>query len=152
GTANLRLLDVREASRAKWAPIMWKRFDLARSIGCDGIEPAHNDAEVYASGFTIPTPDTYGWYTEVATPADDRQLSTGMRNGDLFTDVGAANFDWLMIDRCGELGCDAVRPFTDLNKAVLAIDYDITSPDDNGVTHPQDSIQVCMNQVTARIQ
>ncbi|TMQ16586.1 MAG: endo alpha-1,4 polygalactosaminidase [Deltaproteobacteria bacterium] len=161
GFPPAKFLDVRQASRMNWAQLMWKRFDLAKQIGCDGIESAHNDVASFSSGFDIPTEDSYSWYDEVAKQGHDRELSTGMKNGDLLSgqiDRGAASFDWLMIERCGEHdrlgagGCDVVRPFTDANKAVLAIDYNVTEPDDNGMTHPQTSDAVCMFQVTARIQ
>lgn len=149
GTAGRRLLDVSEASRARWMPIMFKRFDLAKSIGCDGIEPGYNDAEVYVPGFTIPTEDTYSWYTEVATQGHNRMLSTGMKGGDT---IGAVNeiqanaFDWLMIERCGELMmCDVARPFISLEKAVLALEYDTTT-DDQGNPVTLDPATVCMNQ------
>ena len=138
---------------------MWKRFDLARQIGCDGIEPAHNDVSIYTSGFTIPSEDTYSWYAAVATQGHDRKLSTGMVNGDRFTDAGALKFDWLLIERCGEggisgFGCDPVRTFTDLDKAVLAVDYDMSlpDPDDNNNKHAQTAAALCPIQVTARIQ
>jgi len=150
GAADLRFLDVREASRPLWASIMFKRFDLARSIGCDGVEPGHNDVEAYTSGFTIPTPETYSWYTEVAKQGHDRMLSTGMKNGDTLAgtiDTEADKFDWLMTERCGEFGtCDASRPFINLHKAVFAIDYD---HDSDGLT--QSATVVCMQQGLAMI-
>ena len=34
-------------------------------------------------------------YAEVARQGHDRKLSTGMKNGDTFTDPEAPNFDWL---------------------------------------------------------
>jgi len=146
GIAGKRLLDLRAASRAQWMPIMLKRFDLAKSIGCDGIEPAYNDGAAYSSGFMIPTEDSYSWYAEVATQGHDRLLSTGMKNGDTINavnEVQAPNFDWLMLERCGELlTCDTARPFVSLEKAVLALEYNTNS--DTGAA--QDPAAVCMNQ------
>jgi hypothetical protein len=144
GAANLRFLDV--GNRSKWSSIMFKRFDLARQIGCDGIEPAHNDAEVYVPGFTIPTDQTYAWYDEVAKQGHDRMLSTGMKGGDTIGTVNdgkAKEFDWLMLERCGELSnCDVARPFISAEKAVLAIEYDTTFD----TQAPQDPAMVCANQ------
>jgi hypothetical protein len=148
GTVDRRLLDVRAASRASWAPIMWKRFDLAKQIGCDGVESAHNDAGVYISGFDVPSEDSFSWYMEVAQQGHDRKLSTGMRNGDsqpALIDAGASQFDWLMFERCGELGlCDVSRPFTKLEKAVLAIEFN-TNQDTQA---PQDPATVCAGEGT----
>jgi len=148
-----QFLDISAAGRATWSSSMFKRFDLARQIGCDGVEPSHNDVGVYVgTGFTIPTEESYSWYAEVAKQGHDRNLSTGMKDADFVSgavDSGADKFDWLMIERCGEPdgNCSAARAFTDLNKAVFAIDYDVDS-DGN----MQTSTTVCANQVTSRIQ
>lgn len=153
GTATERFLDISQAGRAKWASILFKRFDLAKQIGCDGVEPARNDVEAYDSGFTIPTEDTYSWYAEVAKQGHDRMMSTGMKNGDSLgaVDVERNDFDWLMIERCGEFNtCDTARPFIDLEKAVFAIDYDFDSGDPTTrpptPPMPQGPTIVCMNQ------
>lgn len=140
-----KFLDVSAAGRAKWAAIMFKRFDLAKQIGCDGIEPAHNDVQSYISGFTISADDSYSWYAEVSKQGHDRKLSTGMKDGDLLggqIDASADKFDWLMIERCGEFQtCDTVMPFLSVQKAVFAIDY---NRDVDG--NVQASDVVCQNQ------
>jgi hypothetical protein len=155
GSADQRLLDTSAAARQMWAPIMFKRFDLARQIGCDGIEPAHNDAAVYASGFTVKTEDTFAWYAEVAMQGHTRMLSTGMKGGDQdqlggLIDMAADQFDWLMIERCGEhKRCDRAQPFLQVHKPVFAIDYNIddgTEPDPPRNPMPQDSKVVCPEQ------
>jgi hypothetical protein len=155
GVATKRFLDIRAASRGQWTTIMFKRFDLAKQIGCDGVEPSYNDVAVYTNGFLAGAADSFSWYTEVATEGHMRKLSTGMKNGDTLPsqpDMEAANFDWMMVERCGEFDtCDAVRPFINLGKAVFAIDYNVTSPDDTGMTMPQGSTLVCMHQGLAMI-
>jgi len=155
GVASQRLLDIREASRGAWTKYMFKRFDLAKQIGCDGVEPSHNDVAVYANGFPAGATDSFSWYTEVATQGHMRKLSTGMKNGDTVPsqpDMEAPNFDWMMVERCGEFDtCDATRSFINLGKPVFAIDYNVTSPDDNGMTMPQGSTVVCMHQGLAMI-
>jgi hypothetical protein len=150
GLATARFLDVSATGRAKWASIMFKRFDLARQIGCDGIEPAHNDVASYISGLSISSEDSYSWYAEVARQGHMRELSTGMKDGDLLggqLDASDDKFDWLMIERCGEFQtCDAVMPFLTLHKAVFAIDY---NRDVDG--NVQGSTTVCQNQRTPGI-
>ena len=40
-------------------------------------------------------------------------------------DMFADDFDWLMVERCGEhADCDPTRPFINLHRVVFAIDYD----------------------------
>jgi hypothetical protein len=151
-TPDLRLLDIREASRSRWTSIMFKRFDLASQIGCDGVEPSHNNVVNYSPGFdpAAGIPDSYSWYREVAAQGHARRLSTGMKDGDGVpgqTDMMADKFDWLMVERCGELEyCDAARPFINLDKAVLAIDYNV-----NDTGGAQTSGVVCQNQALAMI-
>jgi hypothetical protein len=158
GEGRLRYLDTRQASRAKLIPILFKRFDLAQQIGCDGIDPAHNDSvsydvpDVTDPGFVIPisSDDKLSWYAEVAKQGHARKLSTGMRNGTFLpgqADVGAQQFDWLIMERCGEFeadpeggeGCDTARPFLNANKAVFAIEYSMAQ---DGKT-AQDAAKVC---------
>lgn len=153
GMTGTRFLDISDAGRAKWSAIMFKRLDLAKQIGCDGIEPSHNDVAAYGSGsgFTISATESFSWYTEIATQGHMRMLSTGMKDGDVVpagqVDVEADKFDWLMTERCGEfMYCDAARPFITLGKAVFAIDYNMNS-DGN----PQGSTIVCMMQGIAMI-
>jgi len=155
-----RFLDISATGRATWASIMWKRFDLARSIGCDGIEPSHNDVGAYLDPLLPISPeDTYSWYDEIATQGHNRQLSTGMKDSDYVggaVDEGAPTFDWMMNERCGETEtCDVVRPFIDLQKPVFAIDYDFDSGDDSVVPPippmPQGSTVPCMHQGEAMI-
>ena len=150
-----RFLDIREASRGDWSTIMFKRFDLAKQIGCDGVEPSHNDTAVYLSGFPAGAADSFSWYTTVATEGHMRKLSTGMKNGDTVPsqpDMEADKFDWMMVERCGVFDtCDMSRPFINLGKPVFAIDYNMTSPDDNGMTMAQGSTLVCMHQGLAMI-
>jgi hypothetical protein len=152
GSSAKRWLDIREASRDKVVPIMFKRFDLAKQIGCDGVEPDRNLAAEFsaATGFLPDGFDSYSWFAEIAKQGHARKLSTGMKNGHTLpsqTDMEADKFDWLMIERCGEdLLCDNARPFINQQKAVLAIDYERAL---DGT--PQTSALLCPQQGLAMI-
>ena len=144
---NERLLDIRAASRARWAPYMWKRFDLAQQLGCDGIDGDNND--VYAmylhlgdgwgteadplAGLDI-TQET-SWYEEVGAQAHAREMAAGMKNGHFSSgavDGLAQQLDWALPERCAEqMTCDNVRAFLNLRKPVLALDY--MAPDADGL-------------------
>jgi hypothetical protein len=162
GEGSLRYLDVRQASRAKLIPLLFKRFDLAQQIGCDGIDPAHNDSvsydvpDVTPPGFPISSDDSLSWYAEVAQQGHARKLSTGMRNGTLLpgqSNAGAQQYDWLILERCGEFqlggteGCDTAREFLNANKDVLAIEYNKAQ---DGMTD-QDALTVCAPQMMETI-
>lgn len=164
GLPGLRYLDIRQASRAKLIPILFKRFDLAQQIGCDGIDPAHNDSvsydvpDVTPPGFPILSVDTLSWYAEVAQQGHARKLSTGMRNGTFLpgqSDAGAQQYDWLILERCGEFesdpeggeGCDTARPFLNAQKDVFAIEYSMAQ---DGTTS-QTAAKVCAPHMTETI-
>jgi hypothetical protein len=155
GLSMRRWLDIREASRAKLVPIIFKRFDLARQIGCDGVDPDFNQAAAFSSftGFSPTAFDSYSWHDEIAKQGHDRLLSTGMKNGDLImdqVDKAAGTFDWLIIERCGELQtCDVVKEFITMQKAVFAIDYDHDSINDP--PQAQASSGVCQGQTRGNI-
>ena len=147
--SELRWLDERESSRLAFAPIVFKRFELAHRIGCDGVAPSGNFAGD-TTGFTVTAADRESWHGELARQAHARGLSVGMLNVDLLATVAVAvapKFDWAMIERCGEAGsCDFAGPFIGIDKAVLAVDYD---HDSAGVA--QSAATVCAVQKDRKI-
>jgi hypothetical protein len=134
GDPNLRLLDIREASRDAFASLIWKRLDLAAQLGCDGVMPDHNDVAAYESGFDVMGTDSLSWYLEVAKQAHARALSVGMKDGTQLIDptTTVPAFDWLVIQGCGENhDCDTyAQPFETVGKDTLDIDY---FPNDSGI-------------------
>lgn len=122
-----RWLDLREASRDAFAPILWARLDLAVRLGCDGVEPDQNNPLDNSPGFDITLDDQISWYRAVATAAHDRGLSVGMKNGHDQPGAVAAlvdAFDWALPEECAEYDeCDALQPFIAADKAVFAVDY-----------------------------
>lgn len=131
-----RYLDIRPAARAMWSARIWKRLDLAKQIGCDGVEPDRNDMVMGDPGFTIDIADQTSWFVEVAAQAHMRMLSAGMKGSDQIpgqTDTLVDDYDWAMPQRCAEfMGCDNLRPFINHHKAVLSIDF-TTDIDGNAV-------------------
>lgn len=135
---NLRFLDIHEASRDRVLPVIEKRIELAKTIGCDAIAAANNEHLAYQGdpghGFPDLTPDDYASWSDALTGrAHDRMLSIGLRSNTTQGVGGmAARYDWLMIDRCAEFAqgtCERARSFINLGKAAFAIEYDL---DENG--------------------
>jgi hypothetical protein len=145
-----RFLDIRAASRTAWESLIWKRLELAQMIGCDGVEADRNDIAMSDPGWAIEPADQTSWYAEVARQAHLRQLSVGMKNGTTLpnqVDALADDFDWMMVERCGEFDdCGVTRPFINLQRAVFAVDYQTTVDGD-----PQTTSSVCARQRTAQI-
>ena len=125
GWEGERWLDIRQASWPKFAPILWKRLDLARSLGCDGVEPDQNNPLGNDPGFPITRADQKAWYLEVARQAHRRGLSVGMKNGieTIDRDTVAA-FDWALNEECFQYReCHVLTPFIRAGKAVFQVEY-----------------------------
>jgi hypothetical protein len=120
-----RWLDVRPASRARFAPLIWSRMDVARSIGCDGVEPDQNNPIGNGPGFPITVADQTSWYLEVASQAHARSLSVGMKNGIENIDASTVGaFDWALNEECFQYDeCDTLLPFVRAGKAVFQVEY-----------------------------
>jgi hypothetical protein len=118
-------LDIRHASRASFASLIWSRLDVARAIGCDGVEPDQNNPIGNDPGFPITVADQTSWYLEVATQAHARGLSVGMKNG--IESINAATvsaFDWALNEECFQYDeCDTLAPFVRAGKAVFQVEY-----------------------------
>lgn len=127
GWEGERWLDIRPQSRAAFAPLIWARLDLAKRLGCDGVEPDQNNPLDNDPGFDITVADQISWYRAVAEAAHARGLSVGMKNG--HDQEGAVEqlvewFDWALPEECAEYDeCELLQPFLDAGKAVFAVDY-----------------------------
>jgi Glycoside-hydrolase family GH114 len=131
-------LDIRPAQWHRFAPIMWARFDLARSIGCDGVEPDQNNPIGNNPGPPITLADEKAWYLEVARQAHARGLSVGMKNGVEVTDADTvAAFDWNLNEECFYYEeCDIVDQFIRAGKAVFSTEYIAGDWEQRGYTDP----------------
>jgi hypothetical protein len=120
-----RWLDIRKASWPKFAPIIWRRLDLAVRLGCDGIEPDQNNPWGNRPGFAITRADEKAWYLKVASEAHARGLSVGMKNGvEVVDDDTVAAFDWALNEECFQYHeCGIYRKFVAAGKAVFQVEY-----------------------------
>ncbi|WP_017539532.1 endo alpha-1,4 polygalactosaminidase [Nocardiopsis halophila] len=127
GWEQERWLDIRVSERDAWTDVVWARFDLARELGCDGVEPDQNNPLGNDPGFPVTVEDQNSWYVELAEQAHARGLSVGMKNGHDRPGASAElaeHFDWALPEECVEFGeCEALKPFIDQGKAVFAVDY-----------------------------
>ena len=126
GWSGERWLDIRPEAWRKFAPLIWARMNLARAIGCDGIEPDQNNPMGNNPGFPITFANQRAWYLEVARQAHARRLSVGMKNGIESIDARTvAAFDWALNEECFQYSeCEALRPFIAARKAVFQVEYE----------------------------
>ncbi|MDX6638472.1 MAG: hypothetical protein QOJ01_1983 [Solirubrobacterales bacterium] len=125
GWSGERWLDIRKGSWQRFAPIIWARLQLARSIGCDGVEPDQNNPLGNHPGFPIKRSDERAWYLKVAREAHSRGLSVGMKNGVEVLDRKLAGaFDWSLNEECFFYHeCAREMPFIRAGKAVFQAEY-----------------------------
>lgn len=129
GWSGERWLDIRRSSWSKFSAIVWRRLDLAKSLGCDGVEPDQNNPVGNDPGFPISLADQKAWYLEVARQAHLRRLSVGMKNGIESVDADTvAAFDWALNEECFQYDeCSAMKPFVAAGKAVFQVEYELTT-------------------------
>jgi endo-alpha-1,4-polygalactosaminidase (GH114 family) len=121
GWAGENWLDTRSQNvRA----VMKKRLDLAKSKGCDGVEPDNVDGYSNDSGFPLQKSDQLDYNGFLATEAHARGLSVGLKNA---VDLAAQlepQFDWALNEECISYSeCDTLKPFVDAGKAVFHVEY-----------------------------
>jgi hypothetical protein len=136
--AQERFIDIRSTSRAIVAPLIGKRIELAKTIGCDAIVSENNDLPAYESpelghGFAPVSYNEYvSWVAELSSRAHDQRISFGLRDAtSLSIDGGTPSgtiaqlCDWVMEDRCGERrDCDlAQNALINRGKAVFDVEY-----------------------------
>ena len=122
GWPGERWLDIRSQNVRN---IMAARLDLARSKGCDAIEPDNIDGYTQNSGFSISYNDQINYNRWLANAAHDRGMSIALKNN--LGQVGAlvGNFDFAINESCREYSeCGALSPFIQQGKAVLHAEYD----------------------------
>lgn len=74
-------LDIRESSWKYWTPIMWARLDVAKKIGCDGVEGDQNNS--YGNDVTFGSTEAISLrlYREVYYQTHLRGLAAISKNG-----------------------------------------------------------------------
>ena len=120
-----RWLDIRRSSWHRFAFLIWRRLDLARRLGCDGVEPDQLNPVGNDPGFPITLADQKAFYLEVARQAHRRGLSVGQKNGIETTDAATVRaFDWDLNEECFRYDeCGVLRRYVRAGKAVFQVEY-----------------------------
>jgi hypothetical protein len=127
GFPNEKLVDIRQVGIL--TPIIAARFDLAKSKGCDGIEPDLDDTyNGYTTGFgTLTMQDQLTFNKAVADLAHARGLSIGLKNGasgGVFEQAMVQFTDWALNEECNSFGeCGGYNVYIAANKAVFQVEY-----------------------------
>ena len=104
--------------------IMRLRLDLARSKGCDGVDPDNVDGYTNEPGFALDADTQLDYNRFLAQQAHARGLAIGLKNDvDQLAEL-EPDFDFAVNEQCAQYDeCDGYRVFTDNGKPVLQVEY-----------------------------
>lgn len=119
--AGERWLDTRSASVRQ---VMNERLDLARSKGCDGVEPDNVDAYTHRSGFKLDGDTQMDFNRFLAAAAHSRGLLVGLKNNLSQAVALMPYFDFAVNEQCFEYNeCAVYSAFIDAGKPVFNAEY-----------------------------
>ena len=121
GWPGEKWLDVRNTTVRQ---IMVARMDLAKSKGCDGLEPDNVDGYANNSGFNLTQQDQVNYLTFLADQAHARGMTIALKNATDLVGSLVSKFDFAVVEECFKYNeCEAYSPFIAQNKAVLNAEY-----------------------------
>ena len=121
GWPDERWLDIRSAVVRE---LMRARIALARSKGCDAVEPDNVDAFDNASGFGLTAAHQVDFNRFLAAEAHAQGLSIGLKNALALIPQLVGDFDWALNEECYTYDeCSAMTPFVSAGKAVFHAEY-----------------------------
>ena len=121
GYPDERWIDVRSANVRR---IMAARLDLARTRGCDGVEPDNVDGYANKNGLNLTPDDQLDYNRFIASESRKRGLAVGLKN-----DLGQVktlepDYDFAVNEQCHQYReCDRLQPFTAARKPVFNAEY-----------------------------
>lgn len=121
GWEGERWLDTRSASvRA----LMRQRLDMARSKGCDGVEPDNVDGYNNSSGFALSAATQLDFNRFLASEAHARGLLIALKNDvDQLTEL-VGDFDFAVNEQCHQYNeCGGYAVFVSAGKPVFNAEY-----------------------------
>ncbi|KAG5417928.1 hypothetical protein I9W82_004256 [Candida metapsilosis] len=107
--------------------IMEERIALAKSKGCDAVDPDNIDAYAYAqkkTGFKITKTDSVNYVKHLAKVAHKHDLAIGLKNGGDIVKKVVSNVDFAVVEQCGpNKECKLYQAFIKAKKPVFHIEY-----------------------------
>ena len=128
GWEDERWLDIRSTQIRE---IMQARLELAKTKGCDGVEPDNIDGYNQDTGFDISAEQQLDFNRFIANQAHSRNLAVGLKN-DLDQVVALVDyFDFAVNEQCFEYDeCQTLMIFIHQGKPVLNAEYQQVYIDD----------------------
>jgi len=109
--------------------IMKSRIQLAKSKGCDGVDPDNVDGYDNDNGLGLTASDAVEYIGFLADTAHALNLSIGLKNGGSIVQNVIDLMQWEVNEQCAQFNeCGLYRPFIDANKPVFQIEYPKSAP------------------------
>ena len=104
--------------------IMSDRLDMAKSKGCDGVDPDNVDGYDNDNGLDLTKNDAINYVNWLANEAHSRNMSVGLKNaGAIIPDV-IDGMQWSVNEQCAQYDeCDTYDAFPQAGKPVFHIEY-----------------------------
>ncbi|KAJ2740402.1 hypothetical protein H4S06_006120 [Coemansia sp. BCRC 34490] len=104
--------------------IMAARLDLAKSKGCDAVDPDNIDAYNNSNGLGLTKADAIDYINYLATEAHARGLAIGLKNSGEIVSSVIDNVEFSVNEQCAQYNeCSLYSAFTAKNKPVFHIEY-----------------------------
>ena len=121
GWPDEKWLDIRSTAVRE---LMKGRLDLAKSHGCDGVEPDNVDGFDNDNGLGLTEKDQVDYNRFLANEAHARGLSVGLKNCLGLVPSLVSSFDWALDEECLAYSeCETLEPFISAGKAVFHCEY-----------------------------
>lgn len=126
GWPGEKWLDTRNQ---KVRDIMAARMKLAKSKGCDAVDPDNVDGYANPTGFSLTKADSIDYIKFLAMTAHANGMACGLKNGPGMAKDLVDYTDFEVNEQCVIYNeCDKLQPFIAKNKAVFHIEYTAKNP------------------------
>lgn len=103
---------------------MATRIQLAKTKGCDGIDPDNIDGYENGSGFKLTTTTAIDYVRYLAGQAHGFGMASGLKNGGAIAANVVGDVDFEVNEQCVLYSeCNTLAPFVKAAKPVLHIEY-----------------------------
>lgn len=121
GWPDERWLDIRSSTVRT---IMTARIELAKTKGCDAVEPDNVDGFDNVNGLGLTAAHQLDYNRFLASAAHARGLSVGLKNALSLIPQLVGDFDWALDEECFTYSeCSQLSPFVSAGKAVFHAEY-----------------------------
>ncbi|MCY1546431.1 Glycoside-hydrolase family [compost metagenome] len=104
--------------------LLGKRLDLAKSKGCDGVDPDNVDGYSNSNGLKLSKSHQLDFNRWLAAAAHERDLSVGLKNAVELLPQLSGDFDFAVNESCYRYNeCDGYQLMRSQGKAIFIADY-----------------------------